>query len=393
MRGEFEAGSKSEVIDHIEKKGLIPLNVEERSFALRRARGFSIKPKIFETITPLDRILFVRNLAASIQAGLNIIEAIDILLADTVKPLMRSIISQAKTNLQNGQPLSQTFSAYKKHFPLVFVGMLKAGEASGKLDKTLEELATHLTREYNLSKKVKSALSYPILLLIASIFVVGLLIIFVIPRLAKAFKQSGVELPFITKMLVGLSNILSYSPLLDLIVVALLTGGIIYAGKTERGRKFFMRMISHIPVAHELMQKIALIRITRTLGNLINSGTPIIEALKLSAESAGNDYYREALIVSIEQAKNGIPFSKTLESYPHLFPHFLTGLVTVGERTGTLEHILKTFSDFYDEDVDNTLKDLTNFIEPVLLLFMGLVIGAVAFSILLPIYQLIGKFS
>ena len=135
----------------------------------------------------------------------------------------------------------------------------------------------------------------------------------------------------------------------------------------------------------------ALVRFTRTLSSLVSSGTPIIESLDLAAQSANNEIYEHAIRKSIEQVKNGVAFSKTLENYPHLFPHFLTSLIVVGERTGNMEHILKTFADFYDTEVDHTLKNLTTFLEPLLLLFMGVVIGTIALSILLPIYQLVGK--
>ena len=163
--------------------------------------------------------------------------------------------------------------------------------------------------------------------------------------------------------------------------------------RTERGRKFFLKVLFRVPVAKDLIKKVALVRFARTFGSLIASGIPAASALELSANSVGNFYYYEALMKASQDIQTGIPFSETLGKYPHLFPHLLISLITVGERTGSLSTILATVADFYEEDVDNKLKDLAGLVEPVLLLFMGLVIGSIALSILMPIYQLVGKFT
>lgn len=387
ITGDFEALTKEAVLEYVVKRGLIPLSIREK----KETVGIKKNLSIFERITPLDHILFVRNLAASLKAGLSIIEAFDILIIDASKGALKEIFTTIKANLQNGQPLSVSFKAKKKVFPPIFVGMLKAGEYSGKLDQTLNELARYLTREYNLKRKIRSALAYPMFLLVSSVAVIGLLLVFVLPRLTKTFRQSNADLPFLTKMLVKISAVFTYRPILDFILLAGLIGFFVYFKKTDFGRRMFLKIFFRIPVTRELIKKLALVRFTRTLSSLVSSGTPIIESLELAAESVNNEIYEKAIKKSIEQVKNGVSFSKTLENYPHLFPHFLTSLIVVGERTGNMEHILKTFADFYDTEVNHTLKNLTTFLEPLLLLFMGAVIGTIALSILLPIYQLVGK--
>jgi len=162
--------------------------------------------------------------------------------------------------------------------------------------------------------------------------------------------------------------------------------------KTALGRKFFSGLALKIPVAKNLFKKVILVRFTRTLGSLIASGLSIVEALELSSHVVGNYYYELAIADSINDIKNGIPLSECLRRHQALFPNFLTSLLTVGEKTGSLESVLKTFSDFYDDEVDNALKDLTTFLEPVLLLIMGLIVGLIAIAILMPIYQMVGKF-
>lgn len=391
-RGEFEAASKEAAIEHLVKRNLIPLKLEQKGLAAGGSR-INLKASLFEKITPLDRILFVRNLSATLKAGLNIIEALDILIVDAKKNMVKEFLIKAKLNLQSGHPLSATFYSQKKFFPPIFVGMLRTGEASGNLDKTLNELSRYLTREYNLKRRIGSALAYPVVLLTASIAVILLLMIFVLPRLTKTFRQSGADFPLITKIFLKGSEIISYSPILDLIVFIGLVSFFVYFKKTPLGQRLFLKLFFRIPVTRELIKKVALVRFTRTLGSLVASGTSIIESLELAADAVSNDVYKKAILKVVKQVKSGVPFSRALEGYPDLFPHFLTSLVVVGERTGTMDYILKTFADFYDDEFGHTLKNFTTFLEPVLLLFMGIVIGAVALSILLPIYQLVGKFT
>jgi len=389
-KGKFEAESKSEVVRYLERKNLIPIFIDIEG-EVKKFRGFQFSP--FETIRPIDRILLVRNLSATIKAGLNILESLDILITDATKKLIKKFLSQAKFNLQKGQPLSATFVQFKKYFPPVFVGLVKAGEASGRLGENLDELSRYLIKEYNLRKKIRTALAYPVILLIGSIGVITMLLLFVLPRLAKSFQMSKVELPFITKTLVSISKIFTFSPLLDLAVAVGLIWFFIYFRKTFLGRRFFLKLLLKIPIARDLVKKVALVRFTRTFGGLMASGITVIEALDISAEAVSNETYKRIILDSKEQVKAGVPLSRIFKNHSDFFPHLLLNMMAVGERTGTLEHILKTFSDFYEEEVDDTLKDLTTFLEPLLLLFMGLVIGVIALSILLPIYQLVGKFA
>lgn len=388
VNGELNVPNKEEAVGVLARKKLTPIKIETRE---TKEAGL-IKHQLFERYTTLDRIILVRNLAATIRAGLSIIEALDILIADSTKNIGRSILMTAKINVQNGQQLSETFAYYSKYFPSIFVGMIKAGETSGQLDKTLGELSQHMTKEYNLLKKVKSALTYPAILLTASIGIVIMLLTFVLPRLTKTFSQSNVELPFLTKVLMNLSKLITYNFWLDFLVLGGLVWFFVYFRKTILGKRFFSFLAFNIPVSRNLIKKIVLVRLTRTLGSLIASGLPISESLALTAKAVGNERYEKTLVAADNDIRNGQPLSDTLRKYPELFPRFLTSLVAVGERTGTLEEVLKTFADFYDDDVDSALKDLTTFLEPLLLLLMGLIVGMIALSILMPIYQLVGKF-
>ncbi|MBI5400874.1 MAG: type II secretion system F family protein [Candidatus Yonathbacteria bacterium] len=391
VHGEYEGSTREEVVAYLIKRDLTPIAVDALNV---RGKGKGILAfEFFGSIKPVDIMFLVRNLGATIKAGLSIAEAIDIIIADTEKPALRNILQEAQALFRNGQTLSKGFEPHADLFPPIFMGMLRAGEMSGQLDKTFAELGDYLAKEYNLRSKVKSALTYPVILLIASGGVITLLLVFVLPRLTKAFESSGVQLPFITKVFLGISSMLVWSYTLDVIVLAGLVWFFVYFRTTRLGKKVFVSIIEHVPVASDLIKKVALVRFSRTFGNLIGSGISAVEALELSSQSIGNHAYTQALEATSIDIKNGIPLSEALAKSPKLFPRLLISLVIVGERTGTLTEILRTFSNFYEEEVDNRLKDLTALLEPMLLLIMGVLVGSIAFSIILPIYQLVGHFT
>lgn len=390
IHGEYDTISPVEVIDYLNKHDLTPLSIKSINDISRGKDILSIQ--LFESISSVDIMFFVRNLAITIRAGLSIIESFEILIKDTKNKLMKKILEGVQAMVQNGQSLSTSFSSYKDSFPPIFIGMIKAGEVSGQLDKNLSELAKYLSKEYALRSKIKGALTYPIILLVASTVVVALMLMFVLPKLTQSFAASEVALPWITKVFLALSNMLTWSYIADAVVIAGIIFFFSYFRTTKMGKKLFFSIASRLPVADELIKKIALVRFTRTLGNLLGSGLSVIDSLTIAAESIDNLEYTETIEKVIENIKGGISVSEALGKYPKLFPNLLMSLIMVGERTGTLDEILITFADFYDEEVDNTLKSLTSILEPVLLLIMGLMIGSIAVSIILPIYQLIGHF-
>lgn len=391
IRGEYEGVKKDEVVEYLSKRDMTPISVDELN--LRGKGGSVLSISFFDSLNAVDVMFLVRNMATTVKAGLSIVESLDILIADTEKRIMKKVLQETQAMIKNGQPLSKGFEAYANSFPPIFLGMLKAGEMSGQLDKTLAELGKYLSKEYALRSKVRSALMYPIILVTAATGVVALLLIFVLPRLTKAFAASGVELPWITKFFLGLSKIITWSFTLDTVLLAGLVWFFLYFRTTRIGKKAIFWILARIPVAGDLIKKVALVRFARTLGNLIASGLSAVESLELSAESIGNIAYTRAIKNTILEVKNGTPISDALGKYPELFPRLLVSLVTVGERTGSLSDILITFADFYEEEVDNELKDLTAVLEPMLLLGMGVLVGAIAFSIILPIYQLVGHFT
>ena len=286
VQGEIDVASEKDVVLYLESKELIPSRIRTKGSS-KKALGI-LSTELFASIKDVDRIFMVRNLATAIKAGLSMNEALNILINDSKPGLLHDILVTAKSTVQAGRPLSEALALHSKYFPPIFIGLLKAGEASSQLDRTLEELSQYLVKEYNLIRKIKSALTYPILLLIGSFGVVLFLLLFVLPRLAKTFALSGAELPLITKILVGASKLLSDHTTLTLAVVVSAVGVIVYALKTQRGRKVFHRILFKTPVVRDLIQKVALVRFTRTLESLFAGTTPVLKALEISAEATSS---------------------------------------------------------------------------------------------------------
>ena len=392
IKGEYESNSREEIVDYLTKRSLTPISIKSIHEMNKISSKNILSLDLFSKITSIDIMFLVRNLSTTIKAGLSVVESLDILIKDTENKLMKKILRSVEAMVKNGQSLSAGFENYKNLFPPVFIGMIKAGEVSGQLDKNLKELALSMSKEYALRNKVKSALTYPVILLASSFLVVVLMLIFVLPRLTASFISSGVELPWITKVFLFISKVLTWSYSLDLVFIIGIIYFFSYFKSTSMGKKFYFYILSHIPVANDLVKKVALVRFSRTFGNLIGSGLSVVDSLEISSQSVNNHLYNEVLEKSIEDIKNGVTISESFSKYPKLFPNLLISLITVGERTGSLQEIIITFADFYEEEVDNKLKELTSVLEPVLLLIMGLMIGAIAISIILPIYQLVGHF-
>ncbi len=389
--GVYEASSRQDVVDYLTKKSLTPVSIWSNDDSHKREGGI-LSIQIFSSISGVDIMFFVRNLATTIKAGLSIVESLDILIKDTKNKYFKKILQDVLEKVKGGQQISMAFQEYEHLFPSIFIGMIKAGEVSGQLDRALSELSHYLSKEYELRNKIKSAMTYPIILLVASTIVVTLMLIFVLPKLTQSFATNGVKLPLITQIFLNISNALTYSYIIDGFVLVAIIFFFTYFRTTKIGKKLFFFVTSHTPVAKDLIKKIALVRFARTFGNLIGSGLSVVDSLNISAQSINNQDYTEAINKTIEDIKNGLPISESIAKFPKLFPGLLISLISVGERTGALQEILITFADFYDEEVDNTLKQLTSLLEPILLLTMGLMIGAIAISIILPIYSLVGHF-
>lgn len=386
-KGEIVTASREAAMADILAKHLSLLSL--RTAGEEKASALNLP--FFQRISSTDKVLLARHLSVMLRAGLGMGDMLNILIVDAENPAMRRILEQAKYNLERGQQLSTTFSAYPQYFTPVFVGLVKAGEMSGNLEQTMERLSTQMQRENELVRRTLSIMIYPAILLIASVILVTFLLTFVVPKIANAFLQVGVPLPFLTRVFIGMSNIMTSSPIIAIGFPLSMFALMYLAVGTQFGHRFFGEIFWKIPLTRKLVKKLTLARFSRTLGTLLQSGLTMLESLEITANAIGNIRYRRSLLRLMNDIKKGLPLTETFRQAPELYPHMLTSMMAVGEKAGNLEDMLITVGDFYEEDADRVLKNLVTLLEPLLLLLMGLIVGSIALSILLPIYQLVGS--
>ena len=387
-KGEISAREKTQVIDLLNSQRLTVVSIKVASD--KKSLG-SIN--IFGGhVGALDKVLLFRHMSVMMKAGMGIKDIFDILIKDAERPALKNVLQQALSNLERGQPLSATLSTWPRDFPPVVIGLLKAGEISGNLADVLEQLATQLKKDHELKQKVVAVMVYPAILFIASFGLSIFLITFVIPRITEAFKSSHLPLPLITRFFIAISDFFNASPLIPVATVAVFVGAGIFFTKVPSGQRILLAMSWNFPLTKSLVKKISLSRFARTLANLIQAGLPILNALEVVAHSVGNERYRSSIMSARPEIQRGAPIAGVFRERADLFPHLLTSMMEVGEKTGKLEDMLRTVSEFYEDDADCALKTLVTLVEPLMLLIMGLIVGSLALSILLPVYKFVGSF-
>ncbi len=389
IEGDITAPNKDYVFNWLTKKQLTPVNIKEA----KEGGGKSEKLKLPSRgrISPLDRIVLVRQLASVLHAGISIVEGMEILIKDSEKPYIKKVLLDIKEIMERGEPLAAGFASFPKDFSPVFVGLIQAGESSGNLDETLKEIVVQQQREYELKRTIRSAMIYPAILLFVSVVIVTILVTFILPRITIAFEQSNVELPLITKIVIGISRVFSGNPVFT--VAGLFgffgMGAFLAIWSPVVIKKMLERLFMRLPLVSRLLKQLALARFAGILSGLLHAGLPAIEALKITAESVGNEVYKTRVTASIDSIKRGTSIADSLRDEGKLFPHILISMISVGEKSGTLDETLGSLGEFYEDEVDRLVKNMLALLEPIMLLIMGLVIGLVAMSILLPIYKMV----
>ena len=387
-RGVMEGPTTEAIFDILTRQGLSIVSIKESS-AGKKTMGGSVV--LFGRIKFYEYISFIDRLATMIKVGYALADAIDVLHKDTVNPLFKEILLQVKFGLEKGQPFSMLLAKHPKNFSPIFISLIKAGESSGTLEKVLDHLATQLKKDYDLRKKVKSALIYPIFLFVLTVIVMLGMFIFIMPRLVKVFAQSEAELPITTKILLAISNVLSFNIPLTLITAGFSAIFLVTLVRSRAGKKILSQIGFRLPVVKNLMRQVALARFARTLSSLLGSGISILEAIDLTADVAGGTRYGRIIRESKKSLERGTPLSVYLSREPDLFPNLLLSMISVGEKSGELDSILRKAADFYEVEVDSSLKDLVVFLEPAMLFFIAIAIGFLAIAIITPIYSLVGS--
>ncbi|MEK7542875.1 MAG: type II secretion system F family protein [Patescibacteria group bacterium] len=386
IENEINAKDVNEVLTLLSKSGLKPVSV--------RPAESSVSKALFQgKITISDQIFLSKYLALMLKIGTGLMEAVNILIADFTKPSIKNVLIEIRSSLEKGNPFYTTFAKYPRVFSQVYTNLIRAGEASGNLEKVFENLTDMLTRQKELQDQIKSALIYPALLFAGSVAILIFLVTFALPKIANVFLQGGFEPPLFSKIVftVGLffndNMFLIFGSLLFLIFFAL------YTYKTSIAfKRLIASLVDEIPMIREVVRKIALQRFASILASLVKAGMPITEALDITAQAVGNINLKIALTrISKEGIAKGLTIGEAFKREP-FFPQTVANLMAISERAGHLEEVLGTLADFYMKEIDSSVKQLVSFLEPVLLLFIGVVIGTIALAIIIPIYQLTTQF-
>ncbi len=339
-----------------------------------------------------DIAIFSRQLATMMAAGLPIVQALAILEKQAENKKFKAILKEVRADVEGGMSLSD---ALAKHpvFGRLYVNLVRAGEASGTLDAILDRLATFLEKDLELRGKIKSAMTYPVIVLVFAILVTYFLLTGIVPQFAQILTDLGSELPLLTRFLIAVSDFLRSSTLYLVLGLVALYLVYRYVYRTERGRRVIDRLKLRMPVFGVLNKKSALARFSRTLGLLLSSGVNIVEAVDITKGTAGNAVVEDILEETKNTIQVGEPLHSTLLRYPEIFPPMVASMVAIGEETGALDAMLQKVADFYEREVDETVESLTAAIEPIMIIFLGAIVGMIVAGMFLPLFQIINTLS
>jgi type IV pilus assembly protein PilC len=349
------------------------------------ARKEKYNPK--KKISAMNVVLFTRQLSTMITSGLPLVQALDILANQIEDKDLRGIVREIKEKIESGSRFADALRDYPQCFDALYVNLVVAGEEGGMLDTVLSRLAVYMEKSVKLIKKVKSAMIYPISIIVVAIGVVMILLIFVIPVFEGMFKEMGGSLPAPTQIVVNLSRFVKAT--IHYMIGALIIAVFLFRRyyKTDGGRRKIDRLILKVPLFGVLAIKASVARVTRTLATLLSSGVAILESLVIVAKVAGNKVVEEALIVARARISEGKSMSEPLQE-SGVFPPMVVQMIQVGESTGALDNMLNKVADFYEEDVDNLVTNLTAMMEPMIMMFLGVVLGGLIIAMYLPIFKL-----
>ena len=350
---------------------------------------YAKKLTLFKKVSRRDIVLFSRQLSLMFKSKVSLMESLQVLATQTKNLDFKEKISELSESIEGGTSFSNALAKYPDFFSPFYIAMVKAGESSGKLSESLEYLAEHLEREYHLTGKIKGALLYPLLILFVVILVISLMIFFVIPQLSIVLEGSGEQLPGITQFVIGFAKVARQFWWVVASILFFLFFAVFQYQQTTDGKKFFDRVVLKIFGVGEFLKMIYVSRFAENLSTLISGGLPIAQSLEITGEIVGNAIYREVIFKTRDEVRRGEQISSVLINYPDVFPPVFSQMVLVGEKTGTLDASLLHIVNFYKKEIDREIDNFLSVLEPVLILFLGLVVGGLMFAVLVPLYKVV----
>ena len=386
----MEAATEREVAASLRDKGMFVAEIKPPAKGL----NMEIKMPAFLDAPGLrDVTIFSRQFATVIAAGLPVVQSLNILQRQADKQGMKDALGKIRTDVETGLPLSDALAKHPRIFNKLYVYLARAGEVSGNLDGILERVATYMEKQQAIRGKVRSAMTYPAVVLVIAVAVTFFLLTGIVPQFAQILDQLGGDLPLITQILVAVSDFLRYQWWLLLI---LLVAGIVGLGfyyRTNNGRHVIDRVLLRLPVLGTLVQKSAIASFSQTFGLLLKSGVNIVESIEITKGTAGNVIVEDILTETKDAVQRGEQISVTLMKYPLVFPPLVSSMVAIGEETGAIDAMLEKIAEFYEREVDEAVEGLTAALEPMLIVFLGVIVGFIVAGMFLPMFAIIGQLS
>jgi type IV pilus assembly protein PilC len=386
--GDIDAPDRDIAISGLQRRGLVVISIKEEG-ENKSIFQFSF----FERVKPKDVVILSRQIATLFEAQVSALKAFTMLSTNTENKLLGRKLTQIGDDLQAGVSISGALAHHPDVFSDFYINMVKVGEETGKLNQTFLHLADYLDRQYSLTSKTRNALIYPAFVVVTFFFVMTLMFTVVIPKLSAIILDSGQPPPFFTKIVIGISNLFVHYGFFALIFLVFLGIWVWRLSSTEKGKIYLDGLRLSTPAIGNLYKKLYLSRITDNLNTMLSSGVPIVRAIDITADVVGSRVYKEMLAEVADGVKSGLSLSVAFEKHPEQIPGILVQMVQVGEETGSLGAILKTLTDFYKREVDDAVDTLVGLIEPVMIVVLGLGVGILLVSVLMPIYNMAGSIS
>jgi len=379
VSGVLEYSDKALLVEALRKKDLIIISIEETAKRRPVFSGGNVKLE--------EIVIFSRQLATMVDSGIPLVQALDILCEQIEKPVFKNIMAKIKDDIETGSSLSDALARHPGLFSTLYVNMVRAGESSGALDDILDRLATYLEKTNTLQRKVKSSLVYPAVVITMAMLITLVMLLKVIPTFKGIFTMLGGELPLPTRILIFISDTIRQMFLYVASGIAVMVFALRKYARTSQGRENFDKILLNMPVLGTLFRKVAVAKFTRTFATLIKSGVPILVSLEIVGKTAGNAVIEKA----VESVRNGIKEGENIAdplAKSGAFPPMVVRMIKVGEQTGELEKMLTKIADFYEDQVDAAVSGLTSLIEPLIIGFLGIVIGGIVIAMFLPVFKL-----
>lgn len=389
--GTVEAATIDAAIGAVQKRGYTVVSIDPADQGGGWKSYLNFEFSFLNTVSNKEVVILSRQISTLFQAHVSPLRIFRLLSAEVDNPQLKTIMNRIVEDLQGGSSISRALSFHPEVFSSFYVNLVRAGEESGSLEKSFSYLADYLDRSYEIVSKARNALVYPAFVVAIFIAVMGLMLTMVIPKIAEILTSSGQDLPIYTKIVIGLSNFL-----VDYIGIIFIAAAAAFIGlwrfkKTEVGQRSFDEFMISVPYLGDLKRKLLLTRICDNLATMLSSGVSMVQALEVTADVVDNLVYKEIIQIALSEVKGGRSFADAISEYPEI-PGVLTQMVKVGEETGSLSEILKTLADFYRREVNNAVDTLIGLIEPIMIVLLGLGVGVLLASVLMPIYNMTSAF-